>query len=169
MITTANKIRGTKVIKLASERTSFPRRTSKVESELVDSTTLALAEQHDFIFVPEFSQLSDEEGLPELASDSEIATRDPTKLDRSTPTHLVRLCEAKLLSPELERQLFRRMNFAKYRAWSLARNPKRSKNSGSLAQIKQFNQHALDDRNRIVSANLRLVVSCVFLLNFASS
>jgi RNA polymerase primary sigma factor len=78
------------------------------------------------------------------------------------PVHLGRLCEAKLLTPVQERELFRRMNFLRHHA-VLHRsrlNPERpSKMRIELVQ----RLVALADwhRDQIVQANMRLVFSIV--------
>lgn len=78
------------------------------------------------------------------------------------PIHLSRLCEAPLLKPEQERELFRRMNFLFHQASvhrSLLRieRPSRSR----LELIDKLVLLAEWHRDRIVEANLRLVFSIV--------
>jgi RNA polymerase primary sigma factor len=91
----------------------------------------------------------------------------PRELDQQTwkpvralPAHLARLCEAPLLRPEEERRLFRRMNYAKYRADQLRRqlDPERPDRC-LIVQMQSLLDLARADRDRIVQANLRLVVS----------
>ena len=79
---------------------------------------------------------------------------------RTLPAHLARLCEAPLLTPAEERRLFRRMNFAKYRADQLRRqlNPKRPDRK-LVQRLETLLDLARADRDRIVQANLRLIVS----------
>lgn len=79
---------------------------------------------------------------------------------RALPAHLARMCEAPLLKPEAERLLFRRMNFAKYRADQLRRqlNPDRP-DRAVIRKLESWLAVARTDRDRIVQANLRLVVS----------
>ncbi|QDU31068.1 RNA polymerase sigma factor SigA2 [Anatilimnocola aggregata] len=79
---------------------------------------------------------------------------------KGMPVHLARLCEAKLLKPAEEVALFRRMNYCKYEADRLRRklNPQRP-NRELVHQIEACLLQAKADRDRIVRANLRLVVS----------
>ncbi len=83
-----------------------------------------------------------------------------TKAPADVPSHLAHLWEVALLKPEEERQLFRRMNFQKYRANALRSrlNPSRP-NARVMDQIEQCLADAGQIRNHIVQANLRLVVS----------
>ncbi len=78
------------------------------------------------------------------------------------PIHLGRLCEAALLTPDQERQLFQRMNFlrhqaAKQRSMLDPRRPSRAR----LELIDRLLALADWHRDRIVEANLRLVFSIV--------
>jgi len=81
---------------------------------------------------------------------------------RDMPAHLARLCEAELLSAEQERDLFRRMNFLKYRANSIraALDPSQPDLAAMEALERRLAQ-ANTLRDRIVEANLRLVMSIV--------
>jgi RNA polymerase primary sigma factor len=113
----------------------------------------------EFIFNPCFaSEHADSEIMPFPAEEAEVELR--WKPGPGMPTHLARLCERKLLAPTQERELFRRMNYAKYRIAAL--RPKldsRKPNQKLAAQISQYVAVAFADRNHIVQANLRLVVS----------
>ncbi len=83
-----------------------------------------------------------------------------SRLPREMPAHLARLCERKLLSVGEERQRFRRMNYAKYRADVLRRKLDVDKpNAQEVARIERLLEIAAGDRNEIVTANLRLVIS----------
>ncbi len=78
------------------------------------------------------------------------------------PVHLGRLCEAPLLKPEQERQLFQRMNFlrhqaAKHQSMLNVQRPSRVR----LELIQRLLAMADWHRDRIVEANLRLVFSIV--------
>jgi RNA polymerase primary sigma factor len=78
------------------------------------------------------------------------------------PPHLARLCEADLLSAEAEAELFRRMNYLKYRANMLRSqlNPAQPKLK-TLRDAERFLAEALAVRDRIIRANVRLVISIV--------
>lgn len=99
---------------------------------------------------------------PEFLADpiADESDRRPSRVPRDMPAHLGRLCERKLLSVGEERQRFRRMNYAKYRADVLRRTldvhtPSRQK----VAEIERLLALAARDRDEIVTANLRLVIS----------
>lgn len=84
------------------------------------------------------------------------------ELPEKLPAHLRRLCEVPLLSVEEERQLFRRMNYLKYRANQLrVRLREDSVRREDLDMIEKLLQAADQLRNRIVRANMRLVMSIV--------
>jgi RNA polymerase primary sigma factor len=84
------------------------------------------------------------------------------RLPKDLPAHLARLCEADLLSAEEERRLFRQMNYLKYRA-NLVRaaiDPE-APDAGSLEEMEDYLAQARTTRDRIVRANMRLVISIV--------
>ena len=76
------------------------------------------------------------------------------------PPYLARLDDVPLLTPEQELHLFRKMNYLKYKAVVLrdALNPARP-DTLTMRLIEQFYNEAVETKNEIVSANLRLVVS----------
>jgi RNA polymerase primary sigma factor len=78
------------------------------------------------------------------------------------PVHLSRMCETPLLSADEERDLFRRMNYLKFRANALRSrlNPARP-NADAVAEIEQCLAAAREVRDRIIRANLRLLFSIV--------
>ena len=79
---------------------------------------------------------------------------------REMPAHLARLCESALLQPTEEAHLFRRMNYAKYRADRLRRKLAANKPDRELiARVEMLLALAAQDRDRIIQANLRLVLS----------
>jgi RNA polymerase primary sigma factor len=84
------------------------------------------------------------------------------KLPKDLPAHLARLCESKLLTADEERDLFRRMNYLKYRANALRvrLNPD-SPNVEAMDKIDRLVGHASSVRNQIIKANMRLVISIV--------
>jgi RNA polymerase primary sigma factor/RNA polymerase sigma factor len=76
------------------------------------------------------------------------------------PPYLASLYEVPLLTAEQERYLFRKYNFLKYRASRLrqqldALQPKRQ----LIDEIEQLNAQAVETKNQIIRANLRLVVA----------
>ncbi len=79
---------------------------------------------------------------------------------KEMPAHLARMCETTLLKPEEEKALFRRMNFAKFRAEQLRRKINLNAPVPAVVnEVASLLAQAAADRNRIVRANLRLVVS----------
>ena len=85
-----------------------------------------------------------------------------TEMPEKLPAHLRRLCEIPLLTAADEQTLFRRMNFLKYQA-NLRRARLREDSCGSadLDEIEELLASADLIRNRIVHANMRLVMSIV--------
>lgn len=80
----------------------------------------------------------------------------PTEL----PPYLTSLYAVPLLTREQEVHLFRKMNYLKYKGSILfaSLDPARPRN-GSLDQIEQLYQQAIEVKNEIIRANLRLVVA----------
>ena len=79
---------------------------------------------------------------------------------QNLPSYLAHLYEEPLLSREQERHLFRKMNYLKYRAHQLrvALEPGHC-DAAQLDEIERLQEEALAIKNRIIRANLRLVVS----------
>jgi RNA polymerase primary sigma factor len=76
------------------------------------------------------------------------------------PPYLASLYDVPLLSREQERQLFRKMNYLKYRAHQLRAglDPARC-TTAEIDAIERLQAEALAVKNQIIRANLRLVVS----------
>lgn len=89
----------------------------------------------------------------------EKATRK-AKPPSGLPPYLASLYEVPLLNREQEYHLFRRFNFLKHQASKLrdALDPSRAKSS-VMDKIEQLYDQAVQTKNQIVQANLRLVVS----------
>jgi RNA polymerase primary sigma factor len=78
------------------------------------------------------------------------------------PAHLERLCSAPLLTPEEERELFCQMNYLKYRANAIRSTLRREKaDESKVTEIELLLSRATRVRNRIIHANVRLVMSIV--------
>jgi RNA polymerase primary sigma factor/RNA polymerase sigma factor len=76
------------------------------------------------------------------------------------PRYLASLYEVPLLTREQEAHLFRKYNFLKYRASKLRKQLEPSRATVELMdRIEQLYEKAIKTKNRIVQANLRLVVS----------
>jgi RNA polymerase primary sigma factor/RNA polymerase sigma factor len=82
------------------------------------------------------------------------------RLPSGLPPYLKSLYEVPLLTPEQERHLFRKMNYLKYRAARLRQKLSLARPKAKLMdQIEQYYREAVETKNQIIRANLRLVVS----------
>lgn len=87
---------------------------------------------------------------------------ESSPLPRNLPGHLARLCEAVVLTPEQEQELFRQMNYLKYRANMLrSRLSPHEPDEEILQKAERFLAAADLIRDRIIRANMRLVISVV--------
>lgn len=85
-----------------------------------------------------------------------------SKGSASLPSHLARLCDAPLLENDQEQQFFRRMNYLLYRANVLrSRLSTRRPNLEKMGEVEDLLEQARAVKNRIVVANVRLVISIV--------
>ncbi len=78
------------------------------------------------------------------------------------PAHLARLCESTLLTADQERELFRSMNYLKFRANALRAqlNPE-APDEAAVAEIERLLEGAQRIRDRLIQANMRLAISVV--------
>lgn len=113
----------------------------------------------DHVSHPSFSKIRNAVSvlgpMPENA-----ATAKKARVPSDLPSYLASLYEVPLLSREQEQHLFRKLNFAKYRANRLrstlnAEQPQAKR----MDEIEQLYDTAVRTKNQIVRANLRLVVS----------
>ena len=135
--------------------------------ELTKRTKRVLRDEVEFISNSRFD--SAREGKRVFATSLELGPRQTAlgiaAVRRSgvdLPIHLSRLCEAPLLKPEQEKQLFERMNYllqqaAIHRSLLDPKRPSRQR----LDLIQTLTALADWHRDRIVEANLRLVFSIV--------
>jgi RNA polymerase primary sigma factor len=115
-----------------------------------------------FIASREFCQRGAEQAI--LPRDESPVGEDDiaTTLPKGLPAHLARLCEAKVLSASEERTLFRRMNYLKFRANALrAKLDLDRPDEKSVTEAESLLERATRIRDRIVQANIRLVISIV--------
>jgi len=112
-----------------------------------------------FIFNTEFERPGAGPRILKTSTSKETASRRK-KAPSDVPGHLRHLWEIPLLSPDEERDVFRRMNYLKYRSNVLRSrlNPARP-NARYMNDIERMLSEATDVRNHIVQANTRLVVS----------
>ncbi len=146
---------------------SARKRAGRTTSELRRRTEQHLVHEISFIPNGSFRELDVDEAWQRQCSSEEPASA-PDLFDvpiggrTRMPAHLERLCAAPLLTPAQERTWFQRMNYLKYRANVVrssldARRPSARK----LQELESLLERANTLRNRIVHANIRLVVSIV--------
>lgn len=113
----------------------------------------------DYMYNEEFDrQDADEVILAPLPAGSQAA-RKP-RVPSGLPSYLAALYEVPLLTREQEQHLFRRYNYLKYRAQQFRGDLVPARATTTLMnRIEQLYEQAVKTKNRIVQANLRLVVS----------
>jgi RNA polymerase primary sigma factor/RNA polymerase sigma factor len=113
----------------------------------------------DYVPSPEFDEPETEQSI---LSPVPQPARKPRKarLPTGLPPYLAALYEVPLLTAEQERHLFRKYNFLKFRAARLREQLAPQKPRSRLVdQIERLYSEAVATKNRIIRANLRLVVS----------
>ncbi len=118
----------------------------------------------NYILSHEFTDKSAEASIlgDQVLDDCRSANDKPVSKRVALPSHLAGLCEERLLSPEQERLLFRRMNYLRFVAQNIL-------HGHSAADIGQWNLERVRGllraadwhRDVIVKANVRLVISIV--------
>jgi len=113
----------------------------------------------DYIPNEQFSKPDAEDTIMAPAPESDEPTRK-TRLPSGLPPYLASLYEVPLLNREQEAHLFRQFNYLKYRAAALrdALDPARARSS-QMDEIERLYEEAVALKNKIIRANLRLVVS----------
>jgi len=98
----------------------------------------------------------------EIMAEAPEPEREPRKARKPAglPTYLASLYDVPLLTREQEAHLFRKYNYLKYRASQLRDelDPKQP-SSRKMDEIERLYEEAVDTKNQIIRANLRLVVS----------
>lgn len=114
--------------------------------------------QIEFIDHPSFEDLENEKDI--LGAEPPAQQQKAVKPPKGLPAYLQHLYEVPLLSREQEGYLFRRMNYRKCKAVQLLSNlhPSRAKKD-QMDHIELLLRDAKQIKNRVVRANLRLVVS----------
>ena len=144
---------------------SRPRRLRQVSRD-VDQ---ALLDRAKAILGREISFISSDSFARRGSDGAETATADrgvnleigqPQSRHASGQSFLASLCRTPLLTPEQEREAFFRMNFLKYRANCLRSSlSDRVPDRGTVDAIEAMLEEATAIRNRIIEANVRLVMS----------
>lgn len=116
-----------------------------------------------FIDDPLYHQPDAAEVLEQIASQDElspISRPEDSRLPRDLPPHLLELCRTPLLSPSRERALFLKFNFHKFQ-FVIARRAlePQSARVRDVEELEKYLQAAIETKNAIVRANLRLVLS----------
>lgn len=148
----------------ACEKTDRKKRENRncAEKELWrHRTEIILRREIGFIPNPCFSQPA----AHRIILGKPAALPAPPKNDsslREMPAHLVRMCETPLLTAAQEQDLFRRMNYLKFRVHQLRAelNPARP-NRRKVEQAETFLAEADATMQAIMSANTRLVISII--------
>ena len=144
---------------VATHRDSAEPQDPTHESERLVRAKKLLHREVRFIHSPEFERKGAHQRI--LKTSTVAATRQRSeKPPKGVPRHLLHLWSIPLLTPEEEQDLFRRMNYLKYRSNALRSrlNPDRP-NLRHMDDIERMLSEANDIRNHIVQANTRLVVS----------
>ncbi len=113
----------------------------------------------DFVANAGFSKIRKDEQIigpmPEAAGGGRKA-----RVPKDLPSYLASLYEVPLLSKEQEQHLFRKFNYLKYRAGRLREQLNEERPQMRLMdEIEEFYDAAIETKNTLVRANLRLVVS----------
>ncbi len=127
-----------------------------------------LSQEIDFMGHADFTL---DESAASIFSDGHLIPCSPEEALRvrtpDLPSHLARLCETKLLTPEEEHDIFRKMNYLRFRANQL-RSEMRLDESVSqddldwtVRRIEALLKAADWYRDRMVKSNMRLVISIV--------
>ena len=123
-------------------------------------TILLLRTEIDFISNPQFLAGARAQTKPNRLS--EVLTIGSGTLPKDLPAHLARLCESELLSAEQERELFREMNFLRFRANALrSRLDPESLDENAVDEVERLIDLAESIRDHIIRANMRLAISVV--------
>lgn len=161
---------GKKTSQAKSKASKSPKTTSKQSTKTVTKVDDAILQRArgltdreiSFIDNPTFRQRSATRTILDSSLELDFVPELHIKPGVKLPSHLARLCEAPLLTNEEEKTFFRRMNFSLYRANTLrSKMPVRRPNEEKMDAVEELLDHATAIKNRIVAANIRLVISIV--------
>ncbi len=152
--------------KRKASRTTKPAATAtrkpKSNAQLVQRAKRVLELEVDFIGNDSFVGRRDNvDELSDLVRGVELAESNTAHpLSAGLPSHLGRMCATPLLTPAEEQELFRRMNFCKYRVNALRARLSRTKpDVAKVREAEDYARRAERLRNYIIQANTRLVMS----------
>lgn len=136
-----------------------------VPSPEFERATTAKAERALLVFGGEKKTNADETIAIRVDGGASVAAKKSGKLSAAVPVesaYLSRLDDSPLLSAAEEAFLFRKFNFLKYKAAKLREtlDPKKPKMC-AMDEIERLWNEAVATKKRLISANLRLVVSVV--------
>lgn len=136
------------------------KRTQSTQQWLARAEVL-LREEVDFVPNAFFKKKSAVRFFAQEQLDIEEFTADLPEDDSDRlPTHMTRLCNTPLLSPEQETAFFRRMNYAKFKLHQCRGRLDLDQLDTELIQAaEEFREESQRLRDIIIRANLRLVVS----------
>lgn len=137
-------------------RTVIRRVIHEIRAERILELPLDFIPNADFSRVRSKSQIAEIVGEPAAPATKAISPRVPAGL----PAYLQSLYEVPLLAREEEAHLFRKMNYLKYKASKLREelDPARPR-VRLMDRIEELYAEVVATKNRIIRANLRLVVS----------
>ncbi len=126
-----------------------------------DRIAKLLRTEVEFIANQSFQRL-DAELEREVLQGEVVEPSIPSAVPKNLPAHLARMCETSILTREEERELFRRLNYLKYRANMLrSRLDPQHPDVAMLERAERFLAAAMAIRDRLVKANMRLAISVV--------
>ena len=140
------------------------RKSQRASEALRLEVTRLLGTEIDFVDNTEFRGVKADQEI--LGVDHgllvQLESRTRTAVPRDLPAHLAALCQTELLTAAEERELFRAMNYLKFRANSLRATLDPDQPCPRTVDAVKRNLSAAESvRDRLILANMRLVVSIV--------
>jgi RNA polymerase primary sigma factor len=138
----------------------YQRTSSSIHRVLNEMRAKRLAELPlDCVYNDEFEQPGAEQWILGPMPEAETSSRPP-RMPSGLPSYLASLYEVPLLTRDQEYHLFRKYNYLKFQADQLRQQLQPASASSTLMdQIERWYTEAIQTKNQIIQANLRLVVS----------